>query len=155
MFTTFHIFFRNLFMTYSGLLGLVQKNSTSWSWPAQVLFIWELLVPDLFIIVHNLFKTFHDLFTTRSQLVHDLFMFYSHNFLHLIHDLFKTCSFENYVFMTRLGHNLFMTCHNPFATCLWLVHNLTCLQIGMTYSQIVHDLLTNCPPLVHNLFTTC
>ena len=95
----FYNFFHNLFTTCLCLVRTCLNFSTSCSWPVQALFIWEVLVQNLFTIVHNLFKT-------SSWLVHDLNQ--------TSHDLFKNCS---------LLYDLFMTFQDLLIACLWQIHD--------------------------------
>ena len=120
-----------MFMTSS---QLVHNFFTTCSCLVWNLFIWELILHDLFTIVHNLFKTSDDLFTNFSQHVHNVFM---------------TCSW--------LVHNLFTTFSQYFTTCSWLVSELfrTCSFEQFFFppwSQLVHDLVTTCSWLLHDLF---
>ena len=101
----------------------------------QVLFIWALLLYDLFTtclwLIHILFAAFSQFFTTCSRLALDLFGCCS--------QFFRTCSFVHYIFMTwsQLIDNLLITC-----SCLF--HN---------FFTIFHNLFITCPDSVHNLFT--
>ena len=112
-------FFLNLFMTGS--------------WHAHDLYIWALLLHDLFTIGSQIV---YDSLTTCPWLVHNLFTTLTIISWH-VHILFQT--------WLRIFHH-FVT------IVLKLVHNLS-TTFYMTCSKLVPYLLVSCPWLVYNLFT--
>ena len=101
-------------------------------------------------LVHNLFTTFSQYFTTCSWLVSELFrtcsfeQFFFPPWSQLVHDLVTTCSWllHDLFKLSKLVQNLFMT----FS---WLFYNFFII-----FSQLVHNSLRTCS-FVHYLFMTC